>query len=79
MLDRADETRLRSKHLFSYLDVFFFLICSCFKASGPNCFLTFSLEIYHQKHFLTAKLKKKLRKQLDQTDRNVAKSCSLPS
>ena len=57
MLDRADETRLRSKHLFSYLDVFF-LNCSCFKASGPNCFLTFSREIHHQKHFLTAKLKK---------------------
>ena len=52
MLDRADETRLRIKHLFSYLDV-----CSCFKASGPNCFLTFSLEIHRQKHFLTVKLK----------------------
>lgn len=48
MLDRADETRLRIKHLFCYLDV-----CSCFKASGSNCFPTFSLEIHRQKHFLT--------------------------
>ena len=70
----------------------FFLICSCFKASGPNCFLKFFLEIRRQKHFLTAKLKKaakttgpglyypvSLLSIFNQNDRNVAKRCLLPS